>query len=150
MISLMRVSGKETFSARSKAETTSKRVFRQDVERLSVCNASDNTCNNERKNKAHIAISTPSPPSSAGHHQPFAHARWVHNTELHPSPVFYKLLGISDSETHPTDVRRPGYFWPTSMFHKDQECFQQPAHLFRVFTAVFFCHFVVELQEWFL
>lgn len=63
MVSLMRVSGKETFSARSKAETTSKRVFRQDVERLAVGNASHNTCNNERKDKAHIAIYIwPQPP----------------------------------------------------------------------------------------
>lgn len=62
----MRVSGKETLSARNKAETTSKRVFRQEVERLAVCNASHSTWNNGRKNKAHIAIHTAAPPPVLG------------------------------------------------------------------------------------
>lgn len=61
----MRVSGKETLSARNKVETTSKRVFRQEVERLAVCNASHSTWNNG-KNKAHIAIYPPAPPPVLG------------------------------------------------------------------------------------
>lgn len=57
MVSLMRVSGKETFSPRIKAEITSKRVCRQDVERWVICNVCVNTCKlKEKKNNAHLAI----------------------------------------------------------------------------------------------
>ena len=49
MVSLMRVSGKETFSPRIKAETTSKSVSRQDAERWAVCNVCDKTCKTKGK-----------------------------------------------------------------------------------------------------
>lgn len=142
----MRVSGKETLSARNKAETTSKRVFRQEVERLAVCNASHSTWNNGRKNKAHIAIYPPAPPpvlGSSGLCTRQASAQHSDTPALHPS-------ASPAPQTHPADVSRPCYFWPTPMFHKDQEGFQQPTDLFRVLTAVCFRHFVVQLQEGFL
>lgn len=59
IVSLVKASGRDTFSARSKAEMALSRVSQHDAERSGVCNIVVNVCGiRDRENSYHISCQT--------------------------------------------------------------------------------------------